>query len=110
VGYPTLPGVPIDRICPGIARNPAISCSILTPQTAARAFPLSRICPGLDRGAGKSPKIHFDAAGDVQVVSEDQAAEEIGQARGVRLLSAGRRLRLQAVQIGGHFLDRSFGL
>jgi hypothetical protein len=41
------------------------------------------------RAVGVSGK-SMDDAGIVQVVSEDQLAEEIGQARGVRLLPAGR--------------------
>jgi len=56
------------------------------------------------RAVGVSGK-SIDDAGDVQVVAEDQAAEEIDQARGVRLLSAGRRLRLEVAQVCFEFLD-----
>ena len=75
-----------------------------------RASNPARICLGLDPEAGESPKTLFDDAGVVQVVSEDQAAARVGQSCGVCLLSAGRRLRLQAVQIGCHSLDRGFSL
>ena len=68
-------------------------------------LPPPRICLGLDPEAGESPKILFDDAGVAQLVSEDQAAAEVGQSRGVRLLSARHRLRLQAIQIGFQFLD-----